>query len=141
MGNVPNVELFDKVERAIVAALVTELHVAGFVLVQLYDGFKYRPVPHNRSNYALVEHALRVVFSPTLNTYHPTLHFAPKDKIISWGARGVMLVLGNGVDIISDWHHDGIFSQTVKRVCDAVDQDRWHVALVVPPRGSSRRKK
>jgi hypothetical protein len=33
-----------------------------------------------------------------------TLHFAPKTHLDCWGRLGVYVVLGNGVDIISDWH-------------------------------------
>jgi hypothetical protein len=46
----------------------------------------------------------------------PTVHFAPTTRLQDWGAHGVMLVPGNGRDLIADHvDHVGPFSDAVNR--------------------------
>lgn len=81
------------VERRLVRQIVRECKKAGFVPVKVWDDGDYVPA----TNEAAV---LEAVFSVSVST----IHFAPKDNLKRWGNLGVMIVCGNGVDCISDWH-------------------------------------
>lgn len=107
--------LNQKLERAIVVALIDELSKAGYVPVAVWDGGEYVPTKDPQEAMT-TDAAIKAVFAVD----ESTLHFAPKDAIEDWGATGVFLVGGNGEDIISDWHADGgafdrAVASTIKR--------------------------
>jgi hypothetical protein len=82
------------VETRIVRGLIHALKKAGFVPVKLWDSEEYQEAITTTQALDAIESVDAIV----------TLHFAPKADITAWGRLGVMLVTGNGVDIISDWH-------------------------------------
>lgn len=112
-----------KLERAIVTALIKECAAAGFVPVTVYQDGDYEPDlssiegPDQPTPVALsTEAAIDAVFAVDVST----LHFAPADNLGAWGNRGVMLVCGNGEDIISDWHcGNEAFNSAVARVASS----------------------
>lgn len=104
-------------EHAIVRALVAELHKAGFVPVRVWNEGEYVKVKDMRS-------ILDAVFSVSA----PTLHFAPAADPKGWGRLGVLLVIGNERDIISDYHAGNAeFCAAIERVSDAAESG--HITL------------
>ena len=94
-----------KIERAKVSAVVAECEAAGYVPVRVWDGGEYVKTTG-------VTGALDAVFAVD----ESTIHFAPRDKPNGWGGCGVLVILGNGEDCISDWHcGDEVFSAAVER--------------------------
>lgn len=104
----------EKLERAIVTALVDELARAGFVPVKVWDGEEYQ----NATDCAGV---LSAVFSVDTST----VHFAPKDYPDAWGGTGVFLVCGNGERMISDFHTGSEdFASAVDRTISRIEDAR-----------------
>jgi len=92
-----------KLERRIVRTLIQELAAAGYLPVKVWDGGEYVAV-------SALDETMDAVFAVD----DSTIHFAPKDKPEEWGRRGVLIIGGNGEDIISDWHcGDKKFSEAV----------------------------
>jgi len=83
----------DTIERMIVRKLIRECKKAGFVPVKVWDSEEYQTV---RTEAETIEAVNSVDDS--------TIHFAPVDNLEQWGRTGVYIVLGNGVDCISDYH-------------------------------------
>lgn len=57
--------------------------------------------------------------------FNCTVHFAPVSDPKDWGRTGVMFVLGNGIDVISDYHLATTmpeFGAAMDRVTDYVNQ-------------------
>ena len=100
-------------ETQIVRALVRSLRAAGFDPVNFFDGEEYVP--------AETEQAAIDAF---LSVDDGTLHFRntqePRDKQSS--SYGVLLVGGNGKDVIADWHcKNDKFSAAIDAVLDDID--------------------
>ena len=105
-------DIQDKLERSIVRALIWELEQSGFSPVAVWDGEDYVST-------LAADAAIASIFSVDTST----LHFAPKDDINKWGNLGVMLVCGNGKDIISDYHcGNEYFTKAVERVSDRIER-------------------
>jgi hypothetical protein len=52
-----------------------------------------------------------------------TIHFAPADDKAAWGRHGVLVILGNGVDVISDYHaQGGKFEQAIKATYEWIER-------------------
>lgn len=105
------------IERIIIKRLIAEQAKAGYVPVQYFDGMgsdgEYVPLELND------EKILEVIDTVDAGT----LHFAPAAKHEDWGRRGVLLILGNGEDVISDWHtSDEAFGQACERTLDAIEE-------------------
>lgn len=79
-----------KLERRIVANLIAHIEKAGFKVHSVYDGDEEIRVKDMKS-------AMELIF----NLDEVSLRFY-KTKPSEW--HGVLLVLGNGVDIVSDWN-------------------------------------
>lgn len=105
----------NQVERAIIAKLCARLLLAGHRIAAVYDGEDYimaGTIGHDTETYEQgdepehiaaplkLEHALDAIYAVDSIC---TLHFTHKDSD-TWGNRGVMLVTGNGSDVISDYH-------------------------------------
>lgn len=101
------------IERVIITALLRDMRAAGYQPAAVWDGGDYvmaRPdgscgsrekaeVPARIVRALLDEEAFEVIDSVDDCTLHFTNHNAQ-----TWGNRGVMIVLGNGEDVISDYH-------------------------------------
>ncbi len=90
-----------KIERRVVAALVEHMGAHGFVPHAVYDGEEETAVHDAKS-------AMELIFN--LDEASLRFHPAAAGRRGSW--HGVLLVLGNGIDVISDWNyfvddHDG----------------------------------
>ncbi len=100
--------LNEKVERAIVLALIDEATKAGFPPDSVWDGGEYVDVA-GKGPEAVIE----AVFAVD----EATVHFGPGLE-----NRGVFLVCGNGTDIISDWHCGVVdFDKAVKAACERAE--------------------
>jgi hypothetical protein len=113
------------IERAIIRQLVEALAVAGFHPVKFYDslhtpGGDYQKIAPADSLDGIQRHCIEAFET----TDGGTLHFAPVGRPKDWGAFGVMLVGGNGVDVISDWHSGNPhFNAAMERVSEWVTQE------------------
>jgi len=88
-----------KLERRIVWNLCAHLEAAGFIVYRTFDGEEMR-YPKTAKG------AMELIF----NTDEASLRFIPVScaklkKNKSMYEHGVLLVLGNGVDIVSDWNY------------------------------------
>lgn len=79
-----------KLERRIVAGLIEHLASAGFAVHSVHDGEET-----TRTNAA--QAALELIF----NLDEVLVRFAKPNKCL----HGVLLVIGNGEDILSDWNY------------------------------------
>lgn len=110
-------------EHAIVRHLLGTLRGAGFVPVCVWDSERYVRATTQ-------EEVLNAIFEVDADV---TLHFGRGgDPEGTWGAMGVMLVQGNGLDLISDWHSaPEDFDRAVWKAVDALEEDR-HALVLVP---------
>lgn len=133
-----------RIERAILTALVNNMAAAGFRAVAVYtqedyqratdcgaDGFKLSEVigtELERAYRYMTAAEVSAVFD-AIDMSTPTIHFTRQHET-TWGSRGVMVVPGNGVDFISDWHspREGVksdlvaFDAIVMSVADAASE-------------------
>lgn len=99
------------VEKLILRKVLEELKKVGFIPVRVWDGGEYVRARAERT-------VLKVVYTVGC----ATIHFAPVDKPKEWGATGVFVVTGNGIDVISDWHtQDRKFDAALERVAKYVN--------------------
>jgi hypothetical protein len=115
------------IEKAILQALVLNLSAIGYKPVAFWDGEEYQLAGNKTCSYrasADPKHAKpdvmteEEVLAAVDSVDEGTLHFAPPNGI--WGARGILLVGGNGVDLISDYHvadQEPLWGETIRRVC------------------------
>lgn len=124
-----------RIERAILKTLVQNLGAAGFKPAAVYieDGLYIMPdaktgklkeydrgTEPERITYAMTERQIEETLFEVYDTLSPTIHFTDKDRT-TWGL-GVMVVVGNGEDFISDWHcgeRAKAFDAIVETVADA----------------------
>lgn len=89
------------IERRIVWNLIAKLKAAGFTAVAVYDGEEYTAATDAQAAMELIfnldEASLRVIRSVDAEAYA-----ADPDSV---NEHGILLVLGNGEDIISDWNY------------------------------------
>lgn len=107
------------VEKRIITALIEACELAGFVPVKFWDSGEYQDVTWKANSVGPTAEQQRIESSITCvdSVDEGTLHFAPKSDLGAWGQRGVLLILGNGIDIISDWHcGDSAFDHAVESV-------------------------
>lgn len=117
------------IERAIVKAMIAHLEVRGFV-------------PHSvacdeYTNTRTAEAAMDAVFAVD----DSTLRFCRAPYRRDADLYGVVLVCGNGIDIISDWSIDGYdepgeFSAAMDEITDhvtSVFEDHNYAEIVIPP--------
>jgi hypothetical protein len=96
-----------EMEKSIVRHLIRELKTAGFLPDQVWDGGEYV----NTKNESQV---LAAVFAVD----DATIHF-DAGKGANGKSHGVLIVLGNGCDCISDYHiGDAEFEAVLDRVSD-----------------------
>lgn len=103
-------------ERTIVTALLRDMRIAGYRPAAIWDGCEYvlggeaGELLNVASDDAIVDCGIarELTDAEVLEQIadiddFPTLHFTHLNKS-TWGNRGVMLITGNGEDIISDYH-------------------------------------
>lgn len=81
-------------EKLIIRRTIRELRAAGFIPVCVWDSEEYVPATTLR----------QVIETLEAVDFNCTVHFAPASDPKDWGRMGVMFVLGNGIDVISDYH-------------------------------------
>lgn len=117
-----------RLERRIVAALCAHLVTKGFELHSVWDGEVETKVHTTKG-------AMELIFN--LDTASLRFHPYPGD-ITKW--HGVLLVLGNGEDIVSDWNYttgdpDG-FNAAMESFCCIPNcpacADGSHASIVPP---------
>ena len=100
------------VEKLIIRRVVRELRLAGFVPVKVWDSEDYVDATTAKA-------VIQVLYDVDASC---TVHFAPAADPAAWGRLGVLLVTGNGIDILSDWHcQNPTFDAALERVCDWVN--------------------
>lgn len=115
-------------ERAIIKALIVAMAAAGYQVAAVWDGEVYQ-MGGGKSYMPpafVPDHAPGMDETAALEAIYSvdecTLHFTHKGKH-SWGNRGVLLILGNGADVISDYHcadknFDDVISAIYARIED-----------------------
>lgn len=100
------------VEANVLLILLQQMKAHGWAAVRVWDGEEYVPV------YTKYE-----VLSVVLDLDTPTIHFAPIGKRRQWGNRGVMCVIGNGLDLLCDYHDDkGSFAKAMDATYARIDK-------------------
>lgn len=122
-----------RIERAILVALIDNLGAAGFKVASVWTEESYVAQAADgttleiSADYPITPMTLANVLK-VFDEYDmctPTVHFTHQHQL-TWGNRGVMVVPGNGEDFISDWHcNDKAFDAIVESVSEAP----YHVAL------------
>lgn len=107
-------------ERVIITALLRDMREDGYQPAAVWDGGAYvmahgtfdersqRLHSSQCPDTAAPDHIVRPmtdeeVFAAVDSVDESTLHFTNKNAT-TWGSRGVLLILGNGEDVISDYH-------------------------------------
>lgn len=113
------------IERLIICKLIEELDVAGFAPVKFWDGEAYQTIKWKASSTeANKVQREKACIECITSVDEGTLHFAPKTDLKAWGRLGVLLILGNGQDIISDYHcadHTPTFAPAIERVYEWIE--------------------
>lgn len=96
-----------ELERRIIRHVVRELRAAGFEPDTVYDGGEY-----------VKAHTERAVLDAVFAVDDATVHF-DRGAGANGRAHGVYFVLGNGIDVLSDWHcGDAAFDAVLDRCAD-----------------------
>ncbi len=95
-----------RIERRIVAALVAHLAAHGFQPVKVWDGEEEITATDTKA-------VMELVF----NLDEASVHFARPDGF----SHAVLLVLGNGEDIVSDWNYTRGDTDGFSAAMDAFD--------------------
>lgn len=112
-----------RIERLIILELIAKLSTDGYKPVAVWDGYEYTGAEMIGSAATLGEAppamTAKQVLAAVDSTDTSTIHFTQQYST-AWGNRGVFVVLGNGVDVISDYHVArgepfGIIVDTVSR--------------------------
>lgn len=112
-----------KLERRIVAALIAHLESRGFVPMRTWDGEEWERTTDTKS-------AMEVIF----NLDEVSLRFIPAAKRelversfeeIGEVEHGILLVLGNGVDIVSDWNYFADDGDGFNAAMEAFDPEQF----------------
>lgn len=98
-----------KIERQIVRKVIRAMKAAGYLPSQVWDGGEYVSVSNETET-------LDAVFAVDSATIHFDGGAGNNGK-----SHGVLCVLGNGFDVLSDWHiGDKVFAEVMDKVCDEV---------------------
>ena len=103
-----------KIERRIVHGLISHLKRAGFELFRTFDGEQFEQVDNRES-------AMGFVF----NLDEVSLRFVPKGQRKSDLEHGVLLVLGNGTDVLTDWNFDANDADGFNAAMESFDSDAY----------------
>jgi hypothetical protein len=117
------------IERVILSALLRDMRAAGYQPAAVWDGGEYvmacadgsvksrehAEVPARIERPLTDAEALDAIASVD----DSTLHFTHRNQQ-TWGNRGVLVILGNGEDVISDHHCARGEGETFDAVIDAI---------------------
>jgi hypothetical protein len=103
-----------RLERRIVANLFKHLDRKGFVCTLIYDGEEFSKGPFDTKG------AMELIF----NLDEVSVRFAPKAKP-KQSPHGVLLVLGNGVDIVCDWNYYDDDRDGFNAAMEAFDSEKF----------------
>ena len=108
-----------KLERRIVANLIAHLQANNFRVCSVYDGEEIEKISPNG-----VE-GMRAAMEIIFNLDEAAIQFIHNDaaRITDW--HDVSLVLGNGIDIISDWNFFNDDRDGFEAVMDAFDAEEY----------------
>jgi len=125
------------IERVIIRRMIADLSAAGFVPVAFWDEEEYqiiapdgthatlRPLPKPLRTTLVTQLSADEALTMVDSVDCGTLHFAPADQLQAWGRYGVFLVLGNGEDVISDYHcGNEAFDNALQRTSKAIEEQQ-----------------
>jgi hypothetical protein len=126
------------IERVIITALLRNMRAEGYQPAAVWDGGAYQmaddktyepdklPMLSRKRNTAAPEEITRSMTDEEAlrsidSVCECTLHFTHRNAK-TWGNRGVLLILGNGEDVISDFHDaaDEPFSEIINTIYNRV---------------------
>lgn len=96
-----------KIEQTIVNAIVDSALSRGYS-ISVYDGEEYAL---RRST------DKRAILDAVCSTDHDTLRFYNGDRKVGW----VLLIWGNGCDLISDWSDTDAMGELLNPIIDSID--------------------
>lgn len=110
------------VERRIVANLIAHMQRAGFSVRNVYDGEDVHQIRNGHAPEA-IKKAMEHIFAVD----ESSLRFRKieADHAKQWPAHGVLLIGGNGVDIISDWNYTDGDPDGFSTAMDAFDAEQF----------------
>jgi hypothetical protein len=125
------------IERIIIAALLRDMRAAGYQPAAVWNDGDYvladpfgRITSREPGDIADLTHINRPLTDAEAlehidSVEVSTLHFTHQNAT-TWGNRGVMLVLGNGIDVISDHHvaKGEQFGKVIEELCDRINSNR-----------------
>jgi hypothetical protein len=133
------------IERVIILALLKNMREAGYEPAAVWDGEEYVMAVGEAGEYRSFPAEPRLLSSQPTKTTAPatimrplsdaialraiesvdesTLHFCHRNAR-TWGNRGVSLILGNGVDVVCDYHSatGEPFGEVVDAIADRIDK-------------------
>lgn len=110
-----------KLERRIVAALIAHVLSAGFKLHSVNDGDEITPV-------STAKEAMELIFNldeASLRFYKGGRKGETQDALSADDWHGVLLVLGNGIDIVSDWNYSTGDADGFNATMDSFDPEQF----------------
>lgn len=117
------------IERYVISALMRDMRYQGYNVAAVWDGemyqlagTRYQMVARGQSSKSLLMERIEASLTDT-QVFRvldlggtPTLHFTHRNTD-TWGNMGVLLILGNGEDVISDYHcGDEMFSSIIDSI-------------------------
>src|SRR5262245_44024697 len=99
-------------ERSMVRGLIRAMKAEGYKVAAVFDSEEYVYAAaetalgaETREDSGAVRHTMneREALDAVFSVDTCTLHFTHRNAL-TWGNRGVFIVLGNGADCLSDWH-------------------------------------
>lgn len=125
------------IERHIISALIRNMNDEGYLVAAFWDGEEYQMggglpgqpvVSHGAEDPPdnIVRAMGETEALDAIDTVDEgTLHFTHRNKD-TWGTRGVYLVLGNGEDVISDYHvaEGEPFGKVIKAIYDRISDGK-----------------
>lgn len=126
----------EAIERAIIRKLCERMLLAGHRIAAVWDGEEYTlagslaagtetyeagNAPDRISAPLTLAQALDAIYAVDSIC---TLHFTRRDSD-TWGNRGVMLVTGNGTDVISDHHDYPDIGAVIDKIYEELDSPQF----------------
>lgn len=118
-----------RLERRIIAALIAHLKRNGFSVVGVWDGEEFTKASNAKEAmeaiFNLDEASLRVITEGFNREEHEKTRNFKSRNAFADNEHGILLVLGNGVDIISDWNYFKDDRDGFNAAMDAFDAEEF----------------